>query len=285
MHVQVTSDPADFSRLAFPFLQQDPVLNTVILSNVHERATGVRPADDIPPYFLSVHDDDVIGVAMRTPGRGVYLGSLRPDLADLVTDQFLELYDGVVSEGLYDEVVPGGVAGDAAAAERFAERWCERRGGQVQEVMRTRLHKLVTHTALTAETGVARPMQAEDIDVVAAWGRHGFPELGEDTRDWAEHRLAENTMWIWEVDGEPVSMVGYHRPIFGVCRVGPVYTPPEHRRHGYAGALTSHVTAEIVAEGHQACLYTDLANPTSNKIYHQAGYRPMADFVVLEFTA
>jgi predicted GNAT family acetyltransferase len=285
MHVQVTSDPADFSRLAFPFLQQDPVLNTVILSNVHERAIGVRPADDIPPYFLSVHDDDVIGVAMRTEGRGVYLGSLRPDLADLVTDQFLELYDGVVSSGIYDEVVPGGVAGDAAAAERFAERWCERRGGQAQEVMRTRLHKLVTHTALTAETGVARPMQAEDIEVVAAWGRHGFPELGEDTRDWAEHNLAENTMWIWEVDGEPVSMVGYHRPIFGVCRVGPVYTPPEHRRHGYAGALTSHVTAEIVAEGYQACLYTDLANPTSNKIYHQAGYRPVADFVDVEFTA
>ena len=83
----------------------------------------------------------------------------------------------------------------------------------------------------------------------------------------------------------PVSMVGYHRPQYGVCRVGPVYTPPEHRRHGYAGALTVHVTAGILADGNQACLYTDLANPTSNKIYQQAGYRPVADFVDVEFTA
>jgi GNAT superfamily N-acetyltransferase len=285
VHVQVTSDPADFSQLAFPFLQQDPVLNTVILSNVHERAVGIRPVDDIPPHFVSVHDGDVIGVAMRTPGRGVYLGSLRTDLVDLVADQYLDLYDGVVSEGLYDDAVPGGVAGDAAAAERFAERWCERRGCDVQEVMRTRLHKLETHTPLTAEVGVPRLMRSEDIELVAAWGQDGFPELGDDTIDWAEHKLDEGTMWIWEVDGEPVSMVGYHRPIFEVCRVGPVYTPPEHRRHGYAGALTSHVTAEILATGNQACLYTDVANPTSNKIYHQAGYRPLADFVVLEFIA
>jgi predicted GNAT family acetyltransferase len=79
-------------------------------------------------------------------------------------------------------------------------------------------------------------------------------------------------------------MVGYHSALFGVCRVGPVYTPPERRRHGYGGALTSHVTGRILAEGNQACLYTDLANPTANKIYHQAGYRPVADFVDVDFT-
>ena len=45
------------------------------------------------------------------------------------------------------------------------------------------------------------------------------------------------------------------------------------------------MTAEILAQGNQACLFTDLANPTSNKIYHQAGYRPLADFVDLEFRA
>ncbi|WP_405062343.1 GNAT family N-acetyltransferase [Kribbella sp. NBC_01505] len=284
MHVQVTSDPAAFSRLVFPFLQKDPVLNTIILSNVRERAVGIRPADDVPPYFVSVHDPDVIGVAMRTQGRGVYLGSLRADLVDVVADQYLELYDGVASEGLYDEAVPGGVAGEAAAAQRFADRWCERRGGRAQEAMRTRLHKLITHTPLTAEAGTARLMRAEDADLITDWGQAGFPEL-RGSHDWAAQRLADETMWIWEVDGEPVSMVGYHMPIFGVCRVGPVYTPEMHRRRGYAGALTSRVTAEILAQSNLACLYTDLANPTSNKIYAQIGYEPVADFVVLEYTA
>jgi len=273
--VRVTSDPRAFEQTVFPFLQQDPVLHTIIMSNVHERANGTARAEDGPSYFVSVHDGGVVGVAMRTPGRGVYLGALRPELAEPVADAYADVLPELT-----------GVAGDQPAAKAFAERWCERRGGQATETKGTRLHKLGTLTSLPADAGGPRPMNADEVDLVSTWGHDGFAEeLRTGYREWAERQLRQQTMWIWEVDGEPVSMVGYHLPIFGVCRVGPVYTPPERRRHGYAGALTSHVSAEILAQGNQACLYTDLANPTSNKIYHQAGYRPLADFVDVEFTA
>jgi GNAT superfamily N-acetyltransferase len=275
MDVRVTSDPKAFERTVFPFLQQDPVLHTIIMSNVHERANGTARAEDEPSYFASVHDGDVIGVAMRTPGRAVYLGALREDLAEVIADA-------------YADVLPelSGVAGDQAVAKRFAERWCERHGGRATQTVGTRLHKLGTLTPLSADSGSPRPMRADEVDLIGSWGNEGFAEeLRSGYREWAERQSQQETMWIWEADGEPVSMVGYHLPIFGVCRVGPVYTPPERRRHGYAGALTSHVSAEILAQGNQACLYTDLGNPTSNKIYHQAGYRPVADFVDLEFSA
>jgi GNAT superfamily N-acetyltransferase len=276
MEVRVTSDPQAFEQTVFPFLQQDPVLHTIIMSNVHERAIGTAPAESEPSYFVSVHDPDVVGVAMRTPGRGVYLGALQEDLAEPIADA-------------YADVLPElpGVAGDRPAARRFAQRWVERRGGSLTETRGTRLHKLIDLAPLAAQGG-ARPMRADDVDLVAAWG-DGFAaeiadEIATDNNGWAEQRLEEGTLWIWEANGEPVSMVGYHLPLFAVCRVGPVYTPPEHRRHGYAGALTSHVSELILADGNQACLYTDLANPTSNKIYHQAGYRPVADFVDVDFT-
>jgi hypothetical protein len=274
MDVRVTSDAKIFEETVFPFLQQDPVLHTIIMSNVHERANGTARAEDGPSYFVSIHDPDVIGVAMRTPGRAVYLGALRTDLAEPVADA-------------YADVLPelAGVAGDQPAAKRFADRWCDRRGGQATETRGTRLHKLGTFTSLTADAGSPRLMRADEVDLVSTWGSDGFAEeLGGGYREWAERKLQQQTMWIWEVEGEPVSMVGYHLPLFGVCRVGPVYTPPERRRHGYAGALTSHVSAEILAQGNQACLYTDLANPTSNKIYHQTGYRPVADFVDFAFS-
>ncbi|HEY3507857.1 MAG TPA: GNAT family N-acetyltransferase [Kribbella sp.] len=276
MDVRVTSDPQAFEQAVFPFLQQDPVLHTIIMSNVHERASGTAQSEDEPSYFVSVHAPDVVGVAMRTPGRGVYVGALREDLAEPIADA-------------YADVLPRlqGVAGDRPAAHRFGRRWCELRGGAATETRGTRLHKLVELTPLTAEGG-PRPMRADDLDLVAAWGE-GFAaeiadQVGTDNHEWAERRLAEHTLWIWEANGEPVSMAGHRLPLYGVCRVGPVYTPPEHRRHGYAGALASHVTANILAAGNQACLYTDLANPTSNKIYHQAGYRPVADFVDVEFS-
>lgn len=273
MDVRVTTDPRAFEQTVFPFLQQDPVLHTIIMSNVHERANGTARAEDGSSYFVSVHDGDVVGVAMRTPGRAVYLGALREDLAEPIADAYAEVLPELT-----------GVAGDRPAARRFGARWCERRGGLATESKGTRLHKLGALTALSADGGRPRMMHADEVDLVGSWGKDGFAEeLTSGYREWAERHLRHETMWIWELDGEAVSMAGYHLPLFGVCRVGPVYTPPEHRRHGYAGALTSHVSAEILAQGNQACLYTDLANPTSNKIYYEAGYRPVADFVDLTF--
>ncbi|MEU4190772.1 GNAT family N-acetyltransferase [Kribbella sp. NPDC026611] len=273
MDVRVTSDAQAFEDTTFGFLQQDPVLHTVVMSNVHERATGLLPLEDGTAYYVSVHDPDVVGVAMRVPGRKVYVGALREELADAVADAYVD----VLPEA-------PGVGGVRPAAERFARRWCERRGGQFVEAEAARLHKLVELTPLAADGGAARPVREDDLELVAAWAGDGFEELKRE-RDWARRQLEHGTLWMWEVGGEPVSMVGFHLPIFGVCRVGPVYTPPEHRKHGYAGALTSQVSAQILADGNEACLYTDLANPTSNKIYYQAGYRPVADFVELDFVA
>lgn len=271
----MTSDPQAFEREVFPFLQQDPVLHTIIMSNVHDRAQGTAGPEDEPSYFVSVHAPDVVGVAMRTPGRGVYLGALHEDLAEPIAEAYVDVLPDL-----------RGVGGTRPAVLRFARRWCELRGGDTTETRGTRLHKLVEFTPLSAPGG-PRLMRADDVDLVAGWS-DGFAaeatdEIASDHHEWAERRLAQGTLWIWEAAGEPVSMVGFHLPLFGVCRVGPVYTPPEHRRHGYAGALTSHVSANILAAGNQACLYTDLANPTSNKIYHEAGYRPVADFVDVEF--
>ncbi len=67
-------------------------------------------------------------------------------------------------------------------------------------------------------------------------------------------------------------------PVAGVVRIMSVYTPPEHRRRGYASACVAAVSTWARAQGVDTCvLYTDLANPTSNKIYQAIGYRPVED--------
>jgi predicted GNAT family acetyltransferase len=80
-----------------------------------------------------------------------------------------------------------------------------------------------------------------------------------------------------------VSLAGWTLPASGVVRVAPVYTPRQHQRHGYGTAVTAAATAEILATGAEACLFTDLHNPTSNSIYQKVGYRPVTDFVELVF--
>jgi predicted GNAT family acetyltransferase len=67
-----------------------------------------------------------------------------------------------------------------------------------------------------------------------------------------------------------------------VGRVGPVYTPAEHRRRGYGAAITSAVVEHLLPLTTTVMLYTDAANPTSNGVYERLGFRVVADVVDLE---
>lgn len=273
MTVHVTSDPAEFAVTVFPLLERDPVLHTVLLSNVRERAVGAV-VDRTPSVFVSVHGSagEVLGAAMRTPGRGVFLGGLPEQLAVEVADAYAEMAPDAPL-----------VSGTAAAGKAFAERWSELLGTSFTAARGSRLHRLVSLTDLPAP-GHARPATPAEIPLAAEWiGGEFGGELGLPALDWARAQVEEEHLWMWEAGERPVSVVGHHDPVFGVSRVGPVYTPPEHRRRGYGGALTAHVTALILGRGEQACLYTDLANPTSNKIYAAIGYRPVADFLDYAF--
>jgi predicted GNAT family acetyltransferase len=90
---------------------------------------------------------------------------------------------------------------------------------------------------------------------------------------------------VWE-HGDVVSYTGITHTQGGVVRVGPVYTPPALRRRGYASALVAAVSQGALDAGAKQCsLYTDQANPTSNKIYAAVGYRPIADVTLYKFTA
>jgi predicted GNAT family acetyltransferase len=71
-----------------------------------------------------------------------------------------------------------------------------------------------------------------------------------------------------------------------MVRIQAVYTPKESRGRGYAGGATEVSTRLALDDGASAVvLVTDLANPTSNALYHRLGYRPVEDRVVVEFTS
>jgi predicted GNAT family acetyltransferase len=70
-----------------------------------------------------------------------------------------------------------------------------------------------------------------------------------------------------------------------VSRIGLVYTPPEHRRRGFAAACTAGSTAAALDAGAETCvLYTQLTNPQSNAIYRRIGYRAVAEQIRYAFT-
>lgn len=98
-----------------------------------------------------------------------------------------------------------------------------------------------------------------------------------DTRASSARVVAHRRLLFWEVAGGPVSMVGHSPTVAGVTRIGPVWTPPEHRRHGYAAAATAGVAARLRGRG-EVVLFADRANPTSTGIYERVGFRPVGDW-------
>ena len=79
-------------------------------------------------------------------------------------------------------------------------------------------------------------------------------------------------------------MAGFMRTVCGIARIGPVYTPSEHRRRGYAAACTAAVSQHVLDHHAEGCvLYTALANPTSNTIYRRLGYEAVAETLRYKF--
>jgi hypothetical protein len=117
---------------------------------------------------------------------------------------------------------------------------------------------------------------------VGALGRHGEHVGAVVIGAEMLRRLRAGQLWFWVSEtGERVHLTGVNPPSFGVARVGPVYTPPVQRGRGWASNAVAEVSRQIQAEGARACLFTDQANPISNKIYAALGFRPVADMANL----
>jgi GNAT superfamily N-acetyltransferase len=291
MRCETTSDPGEFWGVASEFLSADPVVNSVTITNVLGRRSGAV-TDPAPATYLTVLDDagTVVGTAMRTPPFPIGLSPLPPGAVERAVDALLaECPDA------------SGVIGPSADAMAFAGAWERRRSDQTVTVkMQQRIYRLDVVHPPAPVSGRMRRATEEDLDLLAAWGEAFVLEADSGSaspvgplsvderaqeRRRAELRVAERRAYLW-VDGGPVSYVGTTNPAGGIVRVAPVYTPPDQRGRGYASSLVAAVSQAALDAGATACtLYTDLANPTSNKIYAAVGYRPVCDVTHYRFAA
>lgn len=143
--------------------------------------------------------------------------------------------------------------------------------------------------------GVSRPALLDEKDELAdMWIAFeeeaiGYVEDAEGTRKNIRLRIETQSprhgAWVHEVGQRIVSLSGHSGPTPNGIRIGPVYTPPEHRGRGYASQLVAAQSQWLLDNGRRYCfLFTDLANPTSNSIYKRIGYRQIAEAANYEFS-
>jgi predicted GNAT family acetyltransferase len=182
-----------------------------------------------------------------------------------------------------------GVNGSVEVVERFAATWTRGTPLRSEVVFRLRLYRLGTLCPPTPPpAGTARLAGMGDLELAIRWLRAFEDETGvtrTNVEPAARERIDDRRLWLWRDEaGETVSLAGRTPTLAGVARVAPVYTPPEQRRHGYGAAVTAACTADALArDAEHVVLFTDLANPTTNAIYQQIGFRPVGDYCTVRF--
>jgi GNAT superfamily N-acetyltransferase len=280
MEARIHEDLREFWDIAGPLYLADPVRHTVALTATR-RVLETSDPRDIPPVLLTVWDSGrLVAAALRTPPWPLAVSGLTEDTMEPAAAALLEV----------DPDLPR-VFGPRDVAVPFAEAWAKLTGTTINESMAGRLYRLGRleppsvpgeARSVTSEADIARAAGYRDDFELEAVGFLRQP--GTAVSDVRRSMAVGNAHQFWEVDGRVVAYAAVGTPINGMSRLGPVYTEPEERGHGYGSAITASLSQWALDAGAEnVVLFADLANPTSNAIYQRIGYRPVYDTADLEF--
>lgn len=232
-------------------------------------------------YFLATAEEngEVAAVCLMTPPHPMQL---------IVLDEAPGVEKWVARHLLNIGIEVDAVIGDQETAWKFADAWTQKKGGQARVFMDQGLYRIdAVNPGLAKSPGTWRVANRKDAPLLEEWyllfeeetgiGVSSAVEAGRKIASFIE----DKEIYIWEIDGQMVSCMKKSRPSKKGITVSFVFTPKEHRRKGYARTLVAEVTEELLNEYDFAMLYTDLKNPTSNKIYKEIGYEQIANPVQL----
>jgi predicted GNAT family acetyltransferase len=279
--VRRVEDPVEFRERALPLLMADEARHNIMISVSRQLVEdpGIYSSQTL---WLVERDGATVLAAHFTPP--FELALCRP-----AADGAIEALARFVAGG---DVRPDGVSGALPEGEVFARAWSELTGDRAVRSMTQGIYRLESVREVPTPAGAMRAATTDDRALLIRWidafGGEVLPEFRDEpgrTERMIDRRLAqpEQSYFLWE-HGEPVCLVGAAGLTPNGIRIAPVYTPPEHRGHGYATALTAAVSALQLERGRTFCfLYTDLSNPTSNAIYQRIGYEQVCEAAEYRF--
>ncbi|MGI8521976.1 MAG: GNAT family N-acetyltransferase [Nocardioides sp.] len=292
MDLRFFDDPAELRDVAGDYLAAHPVVSTVVAGIADRvaanREAGVPWPEGVPCWFAALVDGgEVVSAAMRTATFGefpVFLLPMPDDAAVLLARTLLDRDEPVL-----------GANGALPAVQVFCEEMATGTGKRAVVGQHTRLFELGTLVDPAPVPGRLRTARIEELGLVTRWYDAFMRDADEQAGrqpgasphetpgpDDLVHRIETGRIRVWEAPGgEVVSLTAASAPSYGVSRVGPVYTPREHRGRGYASNAVAGVSRQLLDGGARACLFTDRANLTSNEIYEALGYERVVDMANL----
>jgi predicted GNAT family acetyltransferase len=272
MQLHRFDDIKEFCDRTGAYLLQYEAEHNLLLGLSHTLLHHPDRYPNLPYLAVAEIKGEIVAVAIRTPPHKLVLSkTVEPTALELIAN---DLYN-------HQETVPG-VSALVAEAQTFVKAWQTLAGQSHQLTIQMRIHQLTEVQPVATAKGFLRPATQDDRPLLLEWFQdfvdEAIPSFGEDAERLVEGSLKTQSVYLWE-DGVPVSFACGSKSLPSAARIGPVYTPPEYRRKGYATACVAALSQQLLKQGCHSCfLFTDLANPTSNYIYQAIGYRPICDW-------
>lgn len=273
-------DAASFLAAAGPRLEADRLLNQTQLGIARQVLADPDRWPDPRLYTVQGEDGAVLGSVLQTP-------PWIPHVSDMPLPAL------VFAAARFADAHPDthGAFGPEDAVIAFAAVLLSRREDEPRVVVeRMGLFELTAVADVPRPPGRMRRAEAADAPLLQRWiqafNAEAVPHEPPPGPTVGEKAIARGGIRFWELDGQPVAYANFGRDLGTHVSIGPVYTPPELRGRGFATGLVADMSAAALSEGRVGCtLFTDLANPTSNRIYERIGYRRVGTMRRIAFLA
>ena len=267
-------DPHALLADAQEHLLEHEALNNIFFGVLREAGDrpDAFPGDNV--FLGATEGDEIVGLGMRTPPYPLAFSH------GTTADAAAQMAQMACGDDTFDVRTHRG----RIPAIRSALEECG--FGSIEEIEGQGIYELREVTPPRRPSGAMRLATSEDLALATDWAAafsddvdHAVPgEPRARAQRLVRRNIDSASLHMWEVDGEVRSMAAARGPTPHGIRISLVYTPPEHRGNGYASALVAELSQHLLDRGRDfVFLFTDLANPTSNHIYREVGFRKVGE--------
>ncbi len=278
MEIKQYNTIKEFLKENLSFLEQTEAINNLLIG-IPTSMLGAKENTDPIHLFSVSHQGEIICSLVQTPPKN-FLIAAKETMSTAIFNHLIPVL-------IKNDIQAQGVISQQALAIEFAEIW-EQQTGQTWKVnFQQLIYQLDALNPVKPTDGHFRKAKMDDLPILEEWCFNFMKEaMGHADKTAAKtltkSKIEMGTLYVWENEAL-VSMAGVARPTQNGITVNYVYTPSEYRGKGYASNCVAAMSKLMLEQYKFCCLFTDMSNPTSNRIYQDMGYYPIAEFREIRF--
>ena len=285
MEIQYFSDIYEFYNKVKGFLIVHEAANNLIFGILNALKQDIHTySQDQPPRLIIItQGNKILLVSIRTPPYSQVISYTNDlDTISLLTEKLTK----------NDPLIPG-IFGFKEGAREFVKHWQEKREVKPFLEMHEKFHQLDQVNLNTLGSHSLEVATQKNSKLIADWNikflnealPDSSPEEITSNQQRLPHLIQQQKIYLLSSNDKFLSMARKSGDTPNGQTISGVYTPPNLRNKGYGTEVVAKLSKLALDEGKKFCfLSTDLANPTSNRIYYKIGYRPIIDMDVWRFS-